>query len=304
MKRAMLIILVLLFAISLFPKHAFGGAWTVPKYKVWSEFYMKWESATETYGDDWQRDEKENQARSWDFVFEPKIEVGLTDWLNFLFSLEYKDMNYKEYDPPTTQWRQRPPVSHPFSHDSNGLTSVRIGAKARFLEQPFVLSGLFKAHIYPGYGLDHGDDPEYRHEPKLGYGENIYELRGLAGKTFNFTPFKGISLPGYAGIESGFRWRTRGVSNDVPVFAEIGIWPCKWLLLQTELDTVWCLRRTGSIDSSWGIWRIGPVLQLLGDSALREGKEIINFQLQYGTAVWGRNYDAYQEIVFKVQLQF
>ncbi len=295
-RKFIFLILVLGFLVSLFPKNAFGGAWTVPKYKIWSELYMKWEWAKETYGDDYKRKKKGKDARSWDFVFEPKFEVGLTDWLNFLLSLEYKDLNYKEYGRPAS-WG-------PYAHDSNGLTAVRIGTKVRFLKEPVVLSGLFKAHIYPGYDLDHGDDPEYRHEPKLGYGDNIYEFRGLVGKTFNFAPFEGISLPCYAGLESGFRWRTREVANDIPIFFEIGCWPFKWLLLQTELDTMLALPKTGSVDTSYIVWRVGPVLQLLGDSTMRKGKQILNLQLQYGNVIWGRNTDAFQEIVFKIQVQF
>ncbi len=302
-KKTVIITFLFLISLYLLPKYAFAGAWTVPKHKLWSELYLRWHWADEEFGKDHKRNRLTRDARTWGWVMEPKFEFGVTDWLNLLFSVEYKEAKYKEYDRPTA-WGA-------YSVKNNGISFIKIGGKLRFLEEPVVLSGQIKAFIYPGYGNNHGDDPEYRHQPAIGDGEDALEFRALLGKEFYINPylidstiFKDKQIKCYIGLESGYRLKNRSVANDIPLFVEGGFWPFKWLLLKGEVDGYISHRGTGSIDKDYAIWRVGPVLQFLGGDAITRQDLMMNVEIQYGQVFWGRKTNADQEIVLKFQFEF
>lgn len=299
MKRRVILLTAVFLLISLYCiSNAFAGAWTVPKYKVWGEQYMKWDYARDMFNPEGKRKQigGDNNARSWEFVMEPKIEYGIRDDLNALFSLEYKEGHYKEYNRPDS-WGS-------FARKNHGITNIKIGGKYRVFDKPVVFSVQGKFFIYPGYGIFHGDDPAYTNQPSIGYGDDAFELRALMGKTFDIPFTDKFKLPCYVGAETGYRWRTRHVCSDIPYFIEGGFWPRKWLLIKSEIDGYKCNPGTGSIKESYGIWRIGGVWQVFGDSTLREGNKMFNLEFQYGMTLWGKNTNAYQEWVLKVQTQF
>ena len=300
MKKIIFSISLFIVFVFLFSGDAFGGAWTVPKHQVWSELYFKWNWSKNDFNIDYESARKSSEARSWGWVMEPKIEFGVTDWLNFLCSLEYKESKYKEYDRPAS-WGS-------FSRKNNGISSVKLGGKIRFIEKPLVVSGQIKAFIYPGYGNYNGDDPAYRHQPSIGDGEDALEFRVLLGKEFMVPyalPFiKDKATKCYAGFETGYRLKNKNVCNDIPFVVEGGFWPVKWLLIKAEVDGYLSHRQTGSIEKDYAVWRVGPVWQILqGDSVAKQGK-MFNVEFQYGQTFWGRNTAADQEIVFKIQTQF
>lgn len=286
--------------ISLFyVQNAFAGAWTVPKHKVWLEYYMKWDYSKDTYDESGSFTSIGNHVknfRSWEYVMEPKLEYGITDWLNFQLALEYKEGHYKEYD--------RQAAWGSFARKNNGVTNVKIGGKWRLMEKPIVVSTQTKVFIYPGYGIYHGDDPQFRNQPGLGHGDDAVEQRIMIGKTFIIPFHPKFKLPCYFGAETGYRWRTRHVCNDIPYFIEGGFWPVPWFLLKSEIDGYRYHGGTGSIKESYGIWRVGGVWQVFGDSTLREGGKLFNIEFQYGLVVWGTNTNNAQEWVLKVQTQF
>ena len=300
MRRQVLVLLAFIFVSTVCAENAFAGAWTVPKYKVWGQYYIKWDYAKEEF----QANGKKrtltggNEARTWEFVMEPSIEYGVTDWFSALASMEYKQAHYKEYG--------RPDSWGPFERKNNGVTNVKLGGKWRLVEKPVVFSVQGKASIYTGYGNNHGDDPAYTNQPAIGKGDDSFELRALVGKTFDI-PLKlreEFKIPAYVGAETGYRWRSRAVCDDIPYFVEGGFWPFKWLLLKSEIDGYQCNPGTGSIKESYGIWRVGGAYQVFGDSVLREGNKLFNIEFQYGMVLWGKNTDAFQEWVLKVQTQF
>ena len=279
-------------------ENVFAGAWTVPKHKVWSEYYMKWNWGKEYFNSDWKKKKLNNDARSWEFVQEPKLEFGVTDSLTALTSIEYKEAHYKEYGRPY-KWNKGM-----FTHSNTGLTAVKVGGRWRFMDVPFVMSTQTKVFIYPGYPVDHGDDPGYTNSPSIGHGDDAVEQRILIGKVFSIPLTGTYKLPCYWGAETGYRWRTKHVSNDIPYFLEGGFWPAPWLLVKSELDG-YITAGTEKIKESYGIWRIGGVWQIFGgDSVLRQGNKLFNIELQYGMTLWGKNTTLYQEWVCKVQTQF
>jgi len=277
---------------------AFAGAWTVPKYKVWGEYYMKWDYAKEAFTSEGKKKQLGlgNDARSWEFVMEPKIEYGITNDLTGMASIEYKESHYKEYGRPDT-WE-------PFARKNHGITNIKLGGRYRILQNPVVMSAQARVFIYPGYGNFHGDDPAYTNQPSIGYGDDAFEMRGLVGKNFSIPLTKKFKLPCYLGAETGYRWRTRHVCNDIPYFVEGGFWPFSWLLIKSELDGYRSHGGTGSIKEDYGIWRIGPSWQIFGDSVLRQGDKMFNIEFQYGMTLWGKNTNAFQEWILKVQTQF
>lgn len=282
----------------LYVEEASAGAWMVPKYKVWGEYYMKWDYAKDEFNAERKRKGLggDQDARSWEFVQEPKIEYGINDWSNLLFSMEYKEAHYKEYDRPAS-WGA-------YSHKHHGITNVKVGGKVNLMKEPFVLSAQGKVFIYPGYGIDHGDDPSYSNQPSIGYGDDAFELRALIGKTFDIPFTEEFKLPCYVGAETGYRWRTNHVCNDIPYFLEGGFWPIKTILIKSEIDGYHVHAGTGSIKTDYGVWRIGGVYQVFGDSVLREGDKMFNIEFQYGMTLWGKNTAAYEEWILKVQTQF
>lgn len=278
-------------------ENAFAGAWTVPKYKVWGEYYMKWDYAKRQFNAEGDKIQLSNDARSWEFVMEPKLEFGVTDWLTALASLEYKESHYKEYG--------RPAGDGPFARKNHGVTNVKLGGRLRLLKEPVVLSTQTKVFIYPGYGIYHGDDPAFTNQPSIGYGDTSVEQRVLIGKTFNIPLTKDFKLPAYVGAETGYRWRSAPVANDIPYLIECGVWPVNWFLVKTEIDGYKTHAGTGSIKESYGIWRIGGIWQVFGgDTISRQGDKMFNIEFDYGMTLWGKNTTAYQEWTMKVSAQF
>jgi hypothetical protein len=304
-KQAVLLVTVFIFASLISIESAFAGAWTVPKDHVWAEYYMKWNYSKESYNERGNTTSLTsggtNAFRAWEFVQEPKLEFGVTDYLNLLYSMEFKEGHYKEYD--------RPDDWGPFSHKNGGLTNIKIGGKWRFLEKPLVMSLQGRFFIYPGYGNYVSEKPDggedgYPYQPGIGRGDDAFELRWLMGQSFQFPVTSRWKLPIYWGAETGYRWRNKTVCNDVPYFFECGFWPSPYFLVKTEIDGYVFHSGTGSLKESYGIWRIGGVWQVFGDSVLRQGGKMFNIELQYGLVTWGVNTNAAQEVVLKVQTQF
>ena len=295
--RAMVLVLAFLFVSLWTIEMAHAGAWTVPKYKVYTEYYMKWDYGKSAYNADGKERQIGCDGRSWEFVQEPKLEYGLTDWFTAMTSFTYKESFYKEYGRPAS-WGS-------YAQKNNGVTDVKVGARIRWFKVPVVFSTQTRVAIYGGYGVDHGDDPAFNSQPGLGYGDDWVEERVLMGKVFSLPLPKGYKLPCYWGAETGYRWRNSSVCGDVPYFVEGGFWPCNWLLIKSELDGYTENGGTGSIKESYGIWRIGYVWQVFGgDSVLRQGNKLFNIEMQYGMTVYGKNTTKYQEWVVKVQTQF
>jgi hypothetical protein len=279
-------------------KNAQAGAWTIKKGKIWSLYQIRWAYAKDAFNEEGKKKgiAGDRDARKWQFSMQPKLEYGVADWLNALCYLEYKEAHYKEYN--------RPSELGTFCHKHYGVDGVQTGAKMRVIEDPVVLTLQPKAFIYPGYGIDHGDDPSHSNYPPLGYGDDAFEMRVLTGKTFLFPLTRRLAFPVYWKLESGYRWRTRHVCNDIPFYTCFGLWPREWLLLNTEIDAYKCHAGTGSKKESCGIWRAGMIWQVFGNSTLRQGAQMFNIQFQYGMTVWGKNTTAYDEYLLSIHTHF
>ncbi len=311
MKKILVLIMI---SFIIMPQLAFGSAWTMPKNSIWAEYYMKANWAKNDYSDD-DLHRKTRDARTWGWAMTPKVEYGLTDWFTILGNMEYKEGHYKEY--------ARPPGWGPYSVKNHGLTTVSVGGRFRVLKDPVVLSGQIKGIFYTGYAQNSDGDPGERGEkPDLSDRNDSLELKALAGKLFD------TKIPFYLGMETGYIFNNRDVSNAVPLLAEAGFWPFKWLLIKSEIDGYWAHDATGHTEKKYAILRIGPVFSLTeiyniltsffsdGPTSFegvgldyitknRTKKELeVNVEVQYGNTIWGKNVSDDQEVVLKVSAQF
>jgi hypothetical protein len=288
-------ILVSIFATEM----AFAGAWTTPKGKVWGEYYMKWDYATDGYDDKWNRSELANGGRNWGFTMAPRIDYGIADGINSITRLVYKQYNYKEYT--------RPSAWGTYVYKNHGLTSVDLGGKIRIIDKPCVVSIQEITMINPGYDYYYGSDngPFYA-IPDIGDGATCSEdLRIIVSKAWTAPLSDTYKLPMYASGETGYLFNNHGVCGGWVYFLEGGCWPRPWLLLKTELDGYKSNDGTGSRgEKAYGILRFGGAWQIFGDSTLRQGDKIFNLEFTYGMTIYGKNTTAYDEYVLKVQTQF
>jgi hypothetical protein len=290
------------------PQLAFGGAWTLPKGDVWMQQQMKWFWSKRDYDNNGDKTKLAQNARSWGWAMIPEVHYGITDWLDFLFKMEYKEAQYKEYARPNN-WGT-------YSVKNHGLVSIEPGVKVRFLSEPMVLSGQF---TYSIWNKHYEDKPleDVAEKPGISDRSNYWDVRALAGKTWD------TAIPFYMGLEWGYRNHTRNIEDQMPLFYEVGIWPLKFLLIKTEIDCMFGMTGTTSGDNvlkkSWAIWRIGPAIELVTLYDMLRGVDVsaenytnivtrtgksLNVEVQYGNTFWGRNTSDSQEVVFKVSTQF
>ncbi|MFH1553154.1 MAG: hypothetical protein ABID83_05935 [Candidatus Omnitrophota bacterium] len=292
------IISLLVISCFILPQLAFAGAWTLPKNGVWADYSIKVQGARKQFNSKRESVWLLRGAQTWGWSMTPNVEYGITDWFTVLAKMEYKEAKYKEYE--------RPPGWGPYSVKNHGLTDVQVGGKVRFLKDPFVLSGQIKGLIYTGYDDAAG-------QPGLSDRNNALELRGMVGKVFN------VPLPFYVGAETGYRFNSKQLCNDVPFFVEGGFWPVRWLLIKNEIDGYWCHDGTGNIEKEYAIWRVGPVIQLLTIYHMMKGVDVtskeftsdvtragksLNLEVYYGNTFWGRNTNDDQEVILKISGQF
>ena len=129
-KTLLLVALLLLLSV----EKVYAGAWTVPKYNVWGEWYQEFDYGKQEFNQDGKRQtlSQGKEGRSWGFDMEPKLEFGVTDWLTAMASIEYKEFHYKEYG--------RPDSWGPYSVKNHGVTAVRVGGRVRLINDPVVMS--------------------------------------------------------------------------------------------------------------------------------------------------------------------
>jgi len=301
MKKRIMLMSILLICCFVLPQMVFGGAWTLPNGSIWIEEtvthrYAKWD-----FDADRELARKNRNARQtgWDSV--TKAEYGIFDWLTILGGITYKESNYVEHN--------RPPSWGKYDINGHAFTEAEVGLKARILEKPVVLSGQIKIQTYLD-GKQYTDPVKgsltYNSSstPALHDGHNALEFRGLVGRKFD------TAIPFYLGAEAGYSFRNRDVCNGFPLFLEGGFWPADMLLIKGEIDAYLSHDATGSIEKDYAIWRVGPVIRLLGakgksqtSSVTREGA-FLDLTIQYGNTFWGRNVGKDHMYIVKLAAQF
>jgi hypothetical protein len=257
------------------------------------EFYNKYTFSNSKYDDShnkiplgWDNaNNRDKVAEYWAYDFEYKFEYGLADWFNFIGSIGYENATYKEYDRPAN-WG-------PYTVKSHGIKAVSFGAKIRAIENPMVVSYQFLCSL-PGSG-------QQMDEPLIGKDDARFELRMLLGKSYKI-----FEIPAYSGLESGYRWRTANVSDDIPIFFETGIALTDWIMITGELDN-WIALNLGGKDyeESIGTVRGGLIYSPTGKfNQFKRDPGFFNIAVQGGYVYWGRNTNAGWEVVVKASTCF
>ena len=290
------ILLFLAIACISLPQIAFSGAWTLPEKDIWAEFSTKANWAKDDYDGACDEHRKTRNARSWGWSMNGKAEYGVLDWITLLAGVEYKESKYKEYtrnNKPGERWGT-------YSVKNHGLTMAEVGVRVNFLREPLVVSaqakGLFTLQEI------HKQLENVSEAPSLGDRTNAYELRVLISQKYDNV----LPLPFYFGIESGYRFNVHNIYDHIPLFGEIGFWPTNWLLIKTEIDSMFAASRDTKdrMRKEYAIWRIGPVFHLLGNTDVTRDSASLNLEFQYGYTFWGRNSSADQEVIGKLSGQY
>ncbi len=193
-------------------------------------------------------------------------EFGLTDWLSLVSSIPYKFLRLEE-DKVEGNTRK---VSK-----SCGVGDIEAGLKIRLLEKPVVLSMQTLAKI-PPYDMD---DPI-----PLGNGQWDVEGRLLLGKSLWPT------VPGYFGIEVGYRYRAEAPSDEFKYLVELGSHIWKGLYLRTKLDGILSMRNATAVADPRLTWL--STEYDLGKLELTAGYKIskgFDLEFTFTPYIYGRN---------------
>lgn len=208
---------------------------------------------------------------------ELKLEYGLTDDLNFLCSIPYKEAVWKDdYNRNTT----------------SGIGDCWMRLKYRVFRQaqlPWSLS-LQPGFRFPG-GYNENDSPS------LGRGELAGELRLIATRSF-------YSLPCYAKIETGYRGRAEEPTDEIPMLLEWGYYPTDWLLFKTTVDGVEGLGGRGDVEEDYTKWTAHLIYSPKGGFKTFRKEGSLNFEFAYGNTFEGKNTSNGSEVVINISYQF
>ncbi|NIR47934.1 MAG: hypothetical protein GWN55_03290, partial [Phycisphaerae bacterium] len=140
-------------------------------------------------------------------------EVGLTDWFTGVATTSFKRYSTSGFN--TTDQLN-------FENDANGIGDLYLGGRVRLLAKPVVLS------LQPMAKLPTGSDDSVI---PIGTGSADGELRLQIGTVFP------LPLHNYFTADIGYTKRGGQAFNDeVPYFAEFGIFPVNSLILKAAID--------------------------------------------------------------------
>jgi tetratricopeptide (TPR) repeat protein len=208
---------------------------------------------------------------------EVKIEHGLTEDLTLLASIPYKIALWKDdFNRNTT----------------NGIGDIWMRLKYRAWEQ---LAMPFTFYVQPGLRAPTGYDQT--NVPALGGGDIATELRFLGVRSFS-------GLPAYAKIETGYRYRSDDLTDEIPYFFELGWHPTDWFLFKTTIDGIEGLQGTGGDEEDWTKWTVHTIFSPKGGFGTFRKEDIFNIELGYGNTFDGKNTGNGTEVILNITYQF
>jgi hypothetical protein len=198
------------------PSFARAGAWCMKKGSVYSKISYN------TYFTDYTFDEHGSSRRNpngstfRDINYSFYAEYGLFENISITASLPYKQLKSHVRIVNDEKLKKT-------TYKYHGPGDLELGSKYGLFENPFVLSVQFLskfAWFYDG------------HEEVLpGNNQNDYEVKFLLGKSL-------WPLPGYCGLELGYRWRTGDPSDEYRYLLEVGSNITERLSCRIKLDGI------------------------------------------------------------------
>lgn len=256
-----------------------------------AEVYNKFYWTTQDYDYRGEQTNKANSGRYEEFRTELKVEYGLRDELNLLFSAPYK----------WARWEDRNGTL-----ENRCVEFVAVGAKLSLSEdyKRNTAASLQVKFETPG-GYDK-DDP-----PSLGHEKSDLETRLMVGKVLDNKKVFGTPLRLYhVGGEVDYRT----LNNKIPYFLEVGVQPTEWMLIKGMIDGIFA---TSDIDqpatnSELINKKYEDYAKVIGEVLIsRDGlfnvlKDVegLSIGLGYGYTFSGKNTGLGSEVTLKIYKRF
>jgi hypothetical protein len=253
-----------------------AGAWTLPRGALYNRTAANGYGSDEEFDIDGHRQELPLDAEFEDVNFVNYLEFGITDRFTALGSLVVKHLRSENAVRVTESW---------------GIGDADLGLRGMIVQgRQGVLSAQALARIPTGYDEDEliplgSGDPEY--EGRLLYGRSLWPL-----------------IPGYCGVEAGYRWRTGSPEDEFRYLAEIGSDLGKGFYFRTKLDGI-LGKETGTGTDASG----NPTLREsydLGTLYATIGRRFgtLSFEGEYAPSLFGKTTSAGSTLSLAVSFAF
>ncbi|NQT00367.1 MAG: hypothetical protein HQ595_04705 [Candidatus Omnitrophica bacterium] len=250
---------------------------TIKEERTLVEFYNKYYWYNTKFDQSGERKRWAYNGRYREVRSELKVEHSLTDKLNILTSIPYKEALWKDdYNRNTT----------------SGVGDIWLRAKYKLLQQG---QGFVYGAVQPGFRFPGGYDENA--SPALGKGEIAGELRLIAARSFK-------SWPVYSKLELAYRARADEPTDEIPHYFEVSYYPKNWLMLKSTIDGVEGLSGTGDDEEDWTKWTAHLILSPNNAFGAERDERIWEFEFAYGNTFEGKNTSNGSEAVFNVSHEF
>jgi hypothetical protein len=214
--------LLVLTGLPTIPGLANAGAWTREQGSLYARLSVNRYTSDREFGADSRRARLPLEGRFSDTNLGSYVEYGLTDRFTAVASFSVKSL---ESDNVVRVIETR------------GIGDVDLALRSRLLEgRAGVASVQFLSKIPSGYDVDVN--------LPLGNGETEFDLRLLYGRSLP------SGLPGYFGLEAGYRWRSGAPSDEFRYLVEIGSDLGGDFYARSKLDGIRGRRNDAAVDES------------------------------------------------------
>jgi hypothetical protein len=198
-----------------------AGAWTLSKGKIYDKLSLNYYYADDQFDKNGDRLRFDANGDFSDINGANYIEYGITDSVTLINSLYFKYIEKDDDLAKTTTY---------------GIGDIDLAMKVKLLEG--------KAGIFSAQGLVKIPEAYDRHDRvPLGNGQYDVELKLLYG--ISLWPY----LPGYCGVEGGYRWRFSDPADEFRYLVEFGIDLPKDFYGRVKLDGIYSIDNGTHSDS-------------------------------------------------------
>ncbi len=215
-------IVVMTFAVVVYNcSYSFAGAWTLSKGKIYDRLSLNYYYADDQFDKNGDRLRFDANGDFSDINGANYIEYGITDRVTLINSLYFKYIEKDDDFAKTTTY---------------GIADIDLAMKVKLLEG--------KAGILSAQGLVKIPEAYDRHDRvPLGNGQYDVELKLLYG--ISLWPY----LPGYCGVEGGYRWRFSDPADEFRYLVEFGVDLPKDFYGRVKLDGIYSIDNGTHSDS-------------------------------------------------------
>lgn len=208
---------------------AFAGAWTSPKYAFYDKVAFNYYYADHSFDADDNKGATPLNGKFTDHNVSNYLDFGLTDDITLINAISFK---WLENETDLTA-----PGSGRMETRGHGLGDVDLGVRYKILDRPAGIVSTQLLMKIPG--------PYGRNDPlPLGNGQFDAEARLLYGRSLYPT------IPGYANLEIGYRFRADAPSDELRYLVEFGVDITRTLYARAKLDGILSMNNGSASDGS------------------------------------------------------